>query len=74
VIPSIEIEIGPICVMFAILNERVALKLLLKEIKVVEYYRREQIRAFSRQVNQVSANNIMTTIYDDYDHFERTNA
>ena len=60
--------------MFAIQNERVALKFLLKELRMVEYYHREQIRAFSRQVNQVSANNIMTTLYDDYDHFERTNA
>jgi hypothetical protein len=32
----------------AIMNEKVAAKVILKEFKVLEYYRREHMRAFSR--------------------------
>jgi hypothetical protein len=47
-IPAIEVEIGVIAVLLAIMNEKVAAKIILKEFKVLEYYRREQMRAFSR--------------------------
>jgi hypothetical protein len=46
-IPSLEIDIGVIAVLLAIMNERVATKVILKEIKILEYYRREQMRAYS---------------------------
>lgn len=47
-IPALEIDIGVIAVLMAIMNEKVAAKIILKEFKVLEYYRREHMRAFSR--------------------------
>jgi hypothetical protein len=40
-IPELEIDIGCIAIMAAIYNERVAVRILLQEIKMVEYFRRE---------------------------------
>ena len=40
-IPSVEVEIGVIAILLAIQNERVGAKILLKEIKVLEYFRRD---------------------------------
>lgn len=57
--------------MAAIYNERVAVRILLQEIKMVEYFRREQLRAYSRQVNNNLSNVILTTIYDEIDHLGR---
>ena len=42
--------------------------MLLKEVKIVEYYRRELMRAYSRQVNEGGNNNLLTSIYDEMDH------
>lgn len=67
-IPSLEIDIGVIAILMGIQQEKVALKVLLKEIKIVEYYRRELMRAFSRQVNGQITNNLMTTMYDEMDY------
>ena len=57
--------------MAAIYNERIAVRILLQEIKMVEYFRREQLRAYSRQVNNNLSNVILTTIYDEFDHMGR---
>ena len=57
--------------MAAIFNERLAVRILLQEIKMVEYFRREQLRAYSRQVNNNLSNVILTTIYDEIDHLGR---
>jgi hypothetical protein len=70
-IPELEIDIGCIAIMAAIYNERVAVRILLQEIKMVEYFRREQLRAYSRQVNNNLSNVILTTIYDEIDHLGR---
>ena len=70
-IPELEIDIGCIAIMTAIYNERVAVRILLQEIKMVEYFRREQLRAYSRQVNNNLSNVILTTIYDEIDHLGR---
>lgn len=40
-IPSVEVDIGVIAILLAIQNERVGAKILLKEIKVLEYFRRD---------------------------------
>jgi hypothetical protein len=67
-VPSVEVDIGVIAILMGIQQEKVAAKILLKEIKILEYYRREHMREFSRQVNNQSANNVLTTLYDEYDH------
>jgi len=40
-LPALEIDIGVIALLIGIQNEKVLIKLLLKEIKMVEYFRRE---------------------------------
>lgn len=40
-IPTLEIDIGVIAVLMAIQNEKVAARILMKEIKMVDFYRRE---------------------------------
>lgn len=67
-LPSVEVDIGVIAILLAIQNERVGAKILLKEIKVLEYFRRDQVRAYSRQVNNIADNQMLTSIFDEMDH------
>lgn len=59
-IPLLEVDVGVIAVFVSILKEMVGAKILLKEVKLTEYYRREQMRAFSSQVNSQLGNNMLT--------------
>jgi hypothetical protein len=70
-IPELEIDIGCIAIMAVIFDGKVGVHILLQEIKMVEYFRREQLRAYSRQVNNNLSNVILTTIYDEIDHLGR---
>lgn len=65
-VPTLEIDVGVIAVLMGIQQEKVAAKILLKEIKVLEYYRREEMRAFTKQVNN-SAGNALVQIYEEHD-------
>ena len=60
-----DIEVKLIAVLVSIKKELLSAKILLKEVCLSEYYRRESIRSFSRQVNNNAGNILLTSIYDE---------
>ena len=50
-LPQLQFEIGVIAVLMNIQNANVNIKVLVKEIKLLDYYKREMMRAFSRAVH-----------------------
>jgi hypothetical protein len=47
-LPALEFDMGIVAVMLGIQNANVIVKVLLKEIRLVDYYKREEMRAYSR--------------------------
>ncbi len=60
-----DIEVKLIAVLVSIKKELLSAKIFLKEVCLSEYYRRESIRSFSRQVNNNAGNILLTSIYDE---------
>jgi hypothetical protein len=71
-IPLLEVEVGVVALFISILKANVAANVLLKEIKLIEYYRKDQMQDYARQVNNLAGNNMLTQIFDD--QFDREQA
>ena len=61
----LDFELNIIAVLVSIQKELLSADIYLKEILMSEYYRKESMRSFSRQVNNEAGNYLMTSVYDD---------
>jgi hypothetical protein len=53
-LPALEFNLDIVAVIASLINTNLVAKVLLKEIKLVDYFKREAPRSFSRQVNNIS--------------------
>lgn len=64
-VPLLDFEIGVVAVLVSIKKELLSADIHLREITMTEYYRRESMRSYSRQVNSLIGNHLLTSVYDD---------
>jgi len=59
--PSLQIDVGVIAILMGILNADVMARILVKEVRLVDFFKRDQAKA-------MNLNGLMSSIYEDIDH------
>ena len=58
-LPNLHFDLGPLCVAVAIQNERLVAKILIKEIKLLDYFKKEMEKTSLRHIQgSVSKSNL----------------
>ena len=61
--PSLQIDVGVVAILMGILNADVMARILVKEIRLVDFFKRDQTKAMNSHLN-----GLMSSIYEDIDH------